>query len=64
VESNVIIYPMENFFSALAMVCLSIFSAFSVNVLACINVMPYGFGVLGVLGWDIDGVGVFDGAAA
>jgi hypothetical protein len=35
---------MENFFSALAIVCRRTFSAFGVKVLACIKEMPYGFG--------------------
>lgn len=42
--------PMENFFSAFAIVWRRIFSAFGVRVLACINVMPYGFAVVGVAG--------------
>lgn len=42
--------PTENFFSAFATVCRKIFSAFAVSVVACINVMPYGFGDVGVLG--------------
>jgi hypothetical protein len=41
---------MPNFFSAFAIACRKIFSAFSVNVLACIKVRPYGF----------DGGGEFD----
>lgn len=50
--------PMENFFSAFAIVWRRIFSAFGVRVLACINVIPYGFGVVGVAGWTgVDGVG-------
>jgi len=57
------IYPIENFFSAFAIVCLNIFSAFSVSVVACINVMPYGLGVAGGLGWDIRGEGAFGGVA-
>jgi len=32
--------PMENFFSALAIVCLRIFSALGVKVLACNKDMP------------------------
>lgn len=44
------IYPIENFFSALTIVWRRIFSAFGVNVEACINVMPYGFGVVGADG--------------
>lgn len=45
-------YPIENFFSALAMVCRKSFSAFAVKELACIKEMPYGFGDAGVLAWD------------
>jgi len=42
---KVIIYPIENFFSALDMVFRSVFSALAVMVAACIRVMPYGFGI-------------------
>jgi hypothetical protein len=43
-EANLWIYPMPNFFSALAIVWRKTFSALGVKVLACIKEMPYGFG--------------------
>ena len=43
-------YPMENFFSALAMVWRRIFSAFALMVLAWIKEMPYGFDGKEVIG--------------
>jgi hypothetical protein len=49
-ESNVRSYPIENFFSALAIVCLRIFSAFAVKVQACNKDIPYGLGEIGVIG--------------
>lgn len=54
---------MENFFSALATVCRKIFSAFTVKVLACINVILYGFGDVGVLGCESVGLGGVGGVA-
>jgi hypothetical protein len=39
-EDEVVIYPMGNFFSALAIVARSIFSALSVKVLICNNTSP------------------------
>lgn len=40
VEDEVSIYPIANFFSALRIVCRRVFSAFGVNVLACIKEIP------------------------